>query len=44
MDMKNFVDKLLKCDLLKDVPMEYIFKVVSSVFEVMKNGNVFYEE
>lgn len=44
MDMKKFVDKLLKCDLLKDVPMEYIFKVVSSVFEVMKNGNVFYEE
>lgn len=44
MDMKKFVDKLLKCDDLKDVPMEYIFRVVSSVFKVMKTENVFYEE
>lgn len=44
MDMKKFVNLLLKCDELKDVPMEYIFKVVSSVFMVLTNGNVFYEE
>ena len=44
MDMKKFVDILLKCDELKDVPMDHIFKVVSSVFKVLKNGNVFYEE
>lgn len=44
MDMKKFVNLLLKCDELKDVPMEYIFKVVSSVFKVLTNGNVFYEE
>ena len=44
MDMKKFVDKLLKCDELKDVPMDYIYKVVSSVFNVLKNGSVFYEE
>ena len=44
MDMKKFVDKLLKCDELKDVPIDYIFKVVSSVFKVMKNENVFYKE
>ena len=44
MDMKKFVDKLLKCDELKDVPIDYIFRVVSSVFKVMKNENVFYKE
>lgn len=44
MDMEKFVDKLLKSDELKDVPMEYIFKVVSSVFNILNNGNVFYEE
>lgn len=44
MDMKKFVDLLLKSDELKDVPMDYIFRVVSSVFKVLKSGNVFYEE
>ena len=44
MDMKKFVDLLLKCDDLKDVPIEYIFIVVSSVFKVINNGKVFYEE
>ena len=44
MDMKKFVDLLLKSDELKDVPMDYIFRVVSSVFKIIKSGNVFYEE
>ena len=44
MDMKKFVDLLLKSDELKDVPMDYIFRVVSSVFNLLKSGNVFYEE
>ena len=44
MDMKKFVNLLLNSDDLKDIPMEYIFRVVSSVFNVLKTGNVFYEE
>ena len=44
MDVKKFVNLLLKSDDLKDIPMEHIFKVVFSVFEIIKNGNVFYEE
>lgn len=44
MDMKKLIDKLLKREDLKDVPMKFIFKVVSSVFDVMANENVFYRE
>ena len=41
MDMKKFVNLLLKSDDLKDIPMEYIFRVVSSVFNVMKKENYY---
>ncbi len=44
MNVKKFINLLLKSDELKDVPMDHIFKVVSSVFNILKNGNVFYEE
>ena len=44
MDMKKLIDKLLKREDLKDVPMKFIFLVVSSVFDVMANENVFYRE
>lgn len=44
MNVKKFINLLLKSDELKDVPMDHIFKVVSSVFNILMNGNVFYEE
>lgn len=44
MDMKKLIDKLLKREDLKDVPMKFIFLVVSSVFDVMATENVFYWE
>ena len=44
MNVKKFINLLLKSDELKDVPMEHIYKVVSSVFDVLMNGKVFYEE
>lgn len=44
MDMKKLIDKLLKREDLKDVPMKFIFLVVSSVFDVMATENVFYRE
>ena len=42
--MKKLVDLLLKRDDLKEIPMSHIFKVVSSVFDIIKDGNVFYKE
>lgn len=44
MDMNRFIDLLLEREDLKDIPMNYIFKVVCSVFDVLSNGNVFYKE
>lgn len=44
MDMRKMIDLLLKKEDLKEIPMEYIFKVVCSVFDVLKNGNVFFKE
>ena len=44
MDMKKFVDLLLKQEDLKDIPITIISRVVSSVFRVLNNGNVFYKE
>ena len=44
MDMKKLIDNLLKREELKDVPIEYISKVVCSIFDIMAKGNVFYKE
>jgi hypothetical protein len=44
MDMKKFVDILLKQEDLKDIPITIISRVVSSVFRVLNNENVFYKE
>ena len=44
LDMNKLVDLLLKQEELKDVPMKYIFKVVSSVFYIINNEDVFYKE
>ena len=44
LDMNKLVDLLLKQDNLKDVPIKYIFKVVSSVFYIINNEDVFYKE
>lgn len=44
MDMKKFTDLLLKREELKDIPITIIARVVSSVFEVLNNGDVFYKE
>lgn len=44
MDMKRLIDYLLEKEELKDVPITIISKIVSSVFDVMANKNVFYKE
>lgn len=44
MDMEKLTDLLLEKDELKDVPITIISKVVSSLFDVLRTGNVFYKE
>lgn len=44
LDMNKLVDLLLKQDELKDIPMKYIFSVVNSIFYILNNEDVFYEE
>lgn len=44
MDMKKLVNLLLKKEDLRDIPMNHIYKVVCSVFDILKNENVFYKE
>lgn len=44
MDMKKFVSILLKKEDLKDIPMNHIFKVVCSVFDILNNDDVFFKE
>ena len=44
MDMKKLIDLLLEKDNLKDIPMSHIFQVVSSLFDIIKDGKVFYKE
>lgn len=44
MDMKKLIDLLLEKEELKEVPINHIFKVVSSLFNILNNENVFYKE
>ena len=44
MNMKRFVDLLLEREELKDIPMNHIFRVDCSVFDVLTKDNVFYKE
>ena len=44
MNMKKLIDLLLKREELKEVPIAHIFKVVSSLFYILNNENVFYKE
>jgi hypothetical protein len=43
MDMEKFTNKLLSSKELKDIPVEYIFKVAFFILELLKDKEVFYE-
>ena len=43
MDMEKFTEKLLNAKDLKDIPVEYIFKVAFFILELLKDKEVFYE-
>lgn len=44
MDMEKFTEKLLSTDKLKDIPIEYIFRVSFFILELLKDNEIFYKE
>ena len=43
MDMKKLCDMLTKRKDLWDIPITYIFRVAYAVFELINDGNCFYD-
>jgi len=44
MDMEKFTEKLLNNKDLKDIPVEYIFRVAFFILDLLKDKDLFYEE
>ena len=42
MDMEKFFDNLIESEDLKDIPIDFIFRVVVRVFELINSGEFFY--
>ena len=42
--MKKLCKKLFESDEIKDIPLEYVIKVVSVVFEIINSGECFYTD
>ena len=42
MDMEKFIDYLLDSEDLKDIPIDYVFRVVIRIFEIINAGDCFY--
>lgn len=43
MDMKKLCEKLTERPELKDIPLSHIFRVATVIFEIIKEGECFYE-
>ena len=41
--MKKLCKLILENENIKNIPLEYVFKVIAVVFEVIKSGECFYE-
>lgn len=44
MDILKLFDKLSEDEDLRDIPSDYIFRVVYAVFSLMANGKFFYKD
>ena len=42
--MSKLCKKLLESEEIKDIPLEYIIKVVAVVFEIINSGECFYTD
>lgn len=43
MDMDKFIEKLFGREDLKDIPVIYLCRVAISIFEIINEGDCFYE-
>ena len=43
MDVWDLFEKLLEEDNIRDIPVEYIVRIVFSVFSLIESGEVFYK-
>ena len=44
MDILKLFDKLSEDEDLKDIPSDYLFRVVCAVFALIANGKFFYKD
>jgi hypothetical protein len=44
MDMEKLFDKLTENEEIKDIPVDYIFRITICVFEIINSGECFYKE
>ena len=42
--MERFFDNLIESDDLRDIPIDFVFRVVVKVFELINSGMFFYRE
>lgn len=43
MDMKKLCEKLTSRPEIRDIPLSHIFKVATAIFEIIEEGECFYE-
>lgn len=43
MDMKKLCKLLFENENIKNIPLEYVIKVVAAIFEIINSGECFYE-
>ena len=44
MDMEKLFDKLIECEDIQDIPIDYIFRVVINLVKIINEGECFYKE
>ena len=44
MNMEKLYDKLIEDESIKDIPIDFIYRVVVCVFQIINSGECFYKE
>lgn len=42
MDMKKFCEQILNDETIADIPMTFVYRIVSSVFRIINSGECFF--
>ena len=43
MDMTKFYDRLLNDETISDIPIEFVIRIVLSIFGIINSGECYYE-